>query len=63
MFVGGELGRSRGILCPTLRLSIPSKIEEWIAVGRMVRALLEWLARIPPGTPISEQLLRQRPGS
>jgi hypothetical protein len=41
MFVSDELGRSHGILCPALHLSIPSKIEEWIAVGRMMRSLLE----------------------
>ncbi len=40
----------------------PATIEEWIVVGRMVRSLLEWIARIPAGTPITEELLRQRPG-
>ena len=40
----------------------PTTIDEWIAVGRRVRSLLEWVARIPAGTPISEELLRQRPG-
>ena len=41
----------------------PTTIEEWIAVGRRVRSLLEWVDGIPPGTPITEEMLRQRPGA